>query len=538
MPEDKRLLKVFLSYASQDKPVVQELSRRLIGEGWIDAWLDVKKLLPGQDWRIMIEEAVESSDIVIICLSNNSVSKEGYVQKELRYAREIALEKPEETIFLIPLRLDECDVPRGLRFYQWVDYFGEKKDVSYSALIESLNLRYDQKLMIEDQERIRKEKIEREIAEKIAQEKAANEKAEREAAEKIAREKALLDAEEIARKKMEELERREKEAKKRKEAEERAKRDEEEKARQKAEDLFNRTNKAVQLEWAGDLKNALKIYYEIRNIDSTYPNVDKKINELEKEIHTRQELEREEVARKAANEEVERIIRETNEKAVRDKAKRDAVEKAEREKAQRRATQKALRAQTLSNLFVKLKSVFSKATPIIKFLGIIGILTALIWVGSWTVPKLISFIPAPRATITQQPIVQITSTISPVPLTETLMPSATPTATLAPTLVMPTATIFTPIPLPYPKEIIDGQGVHMRVVPEGVFTMGSDSGIENEKPVHAVYLDAYYIDRFEVTNKLYKVCVDAGDCKPPKYLTLSSRTDYYGNPENDNYPVI
>ena len=74
-----------------------------------------------------IEEAVEASDVVIICLSNNSVTKEGYVQKELRYAREIALEKPEETIFLVPLRLDDCEVPRGLRFYQWVDYFGEKK---------------------------------------------------------------------------------------------------------------------------------------------------------------------------------------------------------------------------------------------------------------------------------------------------------------------------------------------------------------------------------------------------------------------------
>ena len=102
MPEEKRQLRVFLSYASQDKPVVRELSRRLVKEGWINPWVDEKKLLPGQDWRLKIEEAVETSDIVIICLSGRSVSKEGHVQKELRYAREIALEKPEETIFLIP----------------------------------------------------------------------------------------------------------------------------------------------------------------------------------------------------------------------------------------------------------------------------------------------------------------------------------------------------------------------------------------------------------------------------------------------------
>lgn len=125
---------------------MRELSQRLVHEGWIDSWLDENKLLPGQDWRLKIEEAVEDSDIVIICLSSNSVSKEGYVQKELRYAREIALEKPEGAIFIIPLRLDECEVPRGLRFYQWVDYFGGKKNEGYDALVQSLKLRYEQKI--------------------------------------------------------------------------------------------------------------------------------------------------------------------------------------------------------------------------------------------------------------------------------------------------------------------------------------------------------------------------------------------------------
>jgi len=203
MPEIKRPLKVFLSYASQDKPVVRELSRRLASDGWIDPWIDEKKLLPGQDWRTKIEEAVETSDVVIICLSSNSVSKEGFVQKELRYAREIAFEKPDETIFLIPLRLDDCTVPRGLRFYQWGDYFGEKEDETYSALLESLKLRYEQKLKIEEenarqekerQERESAETVAREKAEREAAEKAAREKAEREAAEKAAREKVKREA--------------------------------------------------------------------------------------------------------------------------------------------------------------------------------------------------------------------------------------------------------------------------------------------------------------------------------------------------------
>jgi predicted Rossmann-fold nucleotide-binding protein len=150
MNPEKRPLKVFLCHASQDKPVVRELARRLFAEGWIDPWLDEQKLLPGQDWRLKIEEAVETSDIVVICLSSKSVSKEGYIQKELRYAREMALERPDETIFLIPLRLDDCETPRGLRFYQWVDYFGERKDEAYGTLIESLKLRHEQKMKMEE----------------------------------------------------------------------------------------------------------------------------------------------------------------------------------------------------------------------------------------------------------------------------------------------------------------------------------------------------------------------------------------------------
>lgn len=158
-----RKLRVFLSYASQDKLLVHEFANRLGSENWVDIWLDEESILPGQDWRLKIEEAVENSDIVIICLSNNSVNKEGYIQKEIKYAQEIALEKPDGVIYLIPLKLDECQVPRGLRFYQWVDYFGKKKEDSYKKLLNSLKLRNKQKVHFEEQER-RKDQY---ISEKI-----------------------------------------------------------------------------------------------------------------------------------------------------------------------------------------------------------------------------------------------------------------------------------------------------------------------------------------------------------------------------------
>ncbi len=134
-------LRVFLCHASQDKPAVRELYQRLNMEDWIDPWLDEEKLLPGQDWDMEIEKAVESSAAVIACLSNSSITKEGYIQKELRFVLQIADEKPEGTIFVIPLRLNDCPVPRRLRGWQYVDFFpDDRREWAYKRLLESIKL--------------------------------------------------------------------------------------------------------------------------------------------------------------------------------------------------------------------------------------------------------------------------------------------------------------------------------------------------------------------------------------------------------------
>ncbi|MBL8103367.1 MAG: toll/interleukin-1 receptor domain-containing protein, partial [Anaerolineales bacterium] len=136
---ETRKLRVFLCHSSQDKPIVRELYQRLNAENWIDPWLDEEKLLPGQNWDMEIEKAVEASDAVIVCLSNHSISKEGYIQRELKFVLDIALEKPDGTIFIIPLRLDACDLPRRLRSWQYVDYFPEsQRGRAYQKLLQSL----------------------------------------------------------------------------------------------------------------------------------------------------------------------------------------------------------------------------------------------------------------------------------------------------------------------------------------------------------------------------------------------------------------
>jgi len=137
-----RPLRVFLCHSSGDKLTVRELYQKLSAEGWIDVWLDEEKLIPGQDWSYEIEKALDQSDAVIVTLSTGSVTKEGYVQKELRFVLDIALEKPEGTIFILPLRLDDCERPRRLRPIESVDYFPpESRELAYARLQSSLEMR-------------------------------------------------------------------------------------------------------------------------------------------------------------------------------------------------------------------------------------------------------------------------------------------------------------------------------------------------------------------------------------------------------------
>ncbi len=122
--------------------------------------------------------------------------------------------------------------------------------------------------------------------------------------------------------------------------------------------------------------------------------------------------------------------------------------------------------------------------------------------------------------------------------TITFTPSSTPTATptFSPT---PTPTL-TPIPsLGIGSSLIrDKDGMAMVYVPDGSFTMGSEDGQDDEKPVHTVTLAAYWIDITEVTNGMYASCVLAGVCQAPESKSSSTRSSYYGDPGYADYPVI
>ena len=127
-------VRVFLAYAKEDRSEVRKLYEALQEAGF-EPWMDEEKLLPGQNWPRAIQRAIELSDFFLICFSRRSVAKRGFFQAELRYALDVAACVPLEEIFLVPLRLTDCEVPAQIaRRTQYIDLFPDW-DAGVKALL-------------------------------------------------------------------------------------------------------------------------------------------------------------------------------------------------------------------------------------------------------------------------------------------------------------------------------------------------------------------------------------------------------------------
>lgn len=114
---------VFLAYVEEDLERVRQLYAACEQEGF-RPWLDKKKLMPGQNWPRSIETAIQTSDFFVACFSRRSTSKRGGFHSELRYALSCASKVPLDETFFIPIRLDDCIVPRSIATeVQYVDLF-------------------------------------------------------------------------------------------------------------------------------------------------------------------------------------------------------------------------------------------------------------------------------------------------------------------------------------------------------------------------------------------------------------------------------
>jgi len=131
--------KVFISYANEDYNYALEVYNYL-EENQFKPWLDKKKLLVGERWEPAIMLELRLSNFIILLLSNVSVTKRGFVQREFRKALRYAEEKLDSDIFILPIKIDNCVVPEELSIFNWQQLSDSK---SSGNLLKALNTQRD-----------------------------------------------------------------------------------------------------------------------------------------------------------------------------------------------------------------------------------------------------------------------------------------------------------------------------------------------------------------------------------------------------------
>ena len=117
-------MNIFISYSREDQNIAKKLYSDIQSAG-MTPWLDLNDLLPGQNWKAVIKEKIIESEFFIALLSLNSLSKKGFVHKEIKIALDLLDERPTpSSIFLIPVRINDCKpLDEKLQDLHWVDIF-------------------------------------------------------------------------------------------------------------------------------------------------------------------------------------------------------------------------------------------------------------------------------------------------------------------------------------------------------------------------------------------------------------------------------
>jgi CheY-like chemotaxis protein len=113
---------VFISYSRSDEQLASRLYKDLRTRD-LEVWFDKECLIVGQDWKVAIQEAISKADFVVLLLSNTAVAKRGYFQKEVKITLDVLQTIPFGHIYLLPVRLEACQIPAQLSAIQCGELF-------------------------------------------------------------------------------------------------------------------------------------------------------------------------------------------------------------------------------------------------------------------------------------------------------------------------------------------------------------------------------------------------------------------------------
>lgn len=131
---------VFISYARQDRERILSYFDSLNNDDY-SLWMDCKKLTAGQDWDFEIRKNFDKADIVVAFISKESYQKRGYIQRELKLALKNLEEKLRDDIYIIPVILDDVEIPTELKGIHCIKDLSEVEIIS--EIKKSINVQLD-----------------------------------------------------------------------------------------------------------------------------------------------------------------------------------------------------------------------------------------------------------------------------------------------------------------------------------------------------------------------------------------------------------
>lgn len=136
MPEEFRF-DVFLSHSSKDKAVVRPLAERLRKDG-VKVWFDEWVLKPGDSIPAKIEEGLERSRVLVLCISANAFGSDWAQLESGTFRFRDPLNK--ERRFL-PLRLDVAPIKGSLAQFLYINWLPANREEEYAKLLEGCRAR-------------------------------------------------------------------------------------------------------------------------------------------------------------------------------------------------------------------------------------------------------------------------------------------------------------------------------------------------------------------------------------------------------------
>ncbi len=118
----KEIAQIFLGYEREDLAKVETLYNKLEGAGY-KPWMDKKDIHGGERWKLSVQRAVQESNFFLACVSKNTLDEKGYLKNEIKFALDRLEELKATDIYLIPVRLEQVELPEPLSDFQSVDLF-------------------------------------------------------------------------------------------------------------------------------------------------------------------------------------------------------------------------------------------------------------------------------------------------------------------------------------------------------------------------------------------------------------------------------